>query len=60
MKKLIIAILVSFALLSIGSCGMPLYGTNNYWQKQGQKWNDHTNGKMKCKNNANPVKKFKS
>lgn len=48
---LILAILMS-------SCGS--LRSNSYYANQGQRWNDYTNGKMKCKNNASPVKKFKS
>jgi len=57
MKTKISIIALIFAIL-FSSCAT--MRSDSYYTKKGQKWNDYTNGKMKCKNNANPVKKFKS
>jgi hypothetical protein len=61
MKQKIALIVTIIAMAFVlPSCGKSLFKSDNYYQKQGQKWNDGTNGKMKCKNNANPTRKFKS
>ncbi len=55
MKKAI-TFLTLLSVIFMSSC-MALR-SDNYWVKNGKKWNDHTNGNMKCRNNASPTGKF--
>lgn len=57
-KNLKLVFLMLVSVIFISSC-VSMH-SDSYWTKQGKKWNNYTNGQMKCKNNANPTYKFKS